>query len=67
MLYLAYKYADDLKAGLFSNANLGGDNVHRGTVLGAILGLANNSIPNELYDALRGKDLINEEITALLN
>ena len=67
VLYLAYKYADDLKAGLFSNANLGGDNVHRGTVLGAILGLANNSIPNELYDELRGKDLINEEITALIN
>ncbi len=39
-LYLALKYADDLEAGLVSNTNLGGDNCHRGAVLGAILGAA---------------------------
>jgi hypothetical protein len=50
-----------------ANANLCGDNVHRGTVLGAILGLANSCIPNELYDQLRDRVLIEEEITALLN
>ena len=67
VLYLAYKYADKTKAGLMANANLCGDNVHRGTVLGAILGLANSCIPNELYDQLRDRVLIEEEITALLN
>jgi len=67
VLYLAYKYAEKPKAGLLANANLGGDNVHRGTVLGAIFGLATNKIPHELYDELLDKDLIEEEITLLLN
>jgi len=35
ILYLAYKYADDLQAALLANTNLGGDNVHRGAVLGS--------------------------------
>ena len=39
-LYLALKYADDPEAGLVANANLGGDNCHRGAVLGALLGAA---------------------------
>lgn len=38
MLFLAVKYCDNLEAGLIANTNLGGDNVHRGTVLGALLG-----------------------------
>lgn len=67
VLYLAYKYANKPLAGLLANTNLGGDNVHRGTVLGAILGLASNGNPNELYDELQDKDLIEGEITALLN
>src|SRR5271166_3333350 len=29
-LYLAWKYADDFEAGVITNANLGGDNCHRG-------------------------------------
>ncbi len=39
-LYLAWKYADDLEAGLIANTNLGGDNCHRGAALGALLGAA---------------------------
>ncbi len=39
-LYLAWKYADDLEAGLIANTNLGGDNSHRGAVVGALLGAA---------------------------
>ena len=39
-LYLAWKYADDFEAGLIANANLGGDNCHRGAVVGALLGAA---------------------------
>ena len=33
------KYADDLETALVANTNLGGDNCHRGAVLGALLGL----------------------------
>lgn len=37
-LYLAWKYADDFEAGVIANANVGGDNCHRGAVVGALLG-----------------------------
>ncbi len=39
-LYLAWKYADDFEAGVVANANVGGDNCHRGAVVGALLGAA---------------------------
>ncbi|MBN1104474.1 MAG: ADP-ribosylglycohydrolase family protein [Deltaproteobacteria bacterium] len=41
VVYLALKYHDQPEQGLIVNTNLGGDNVHRGAVLGAILGAAN--------------------------
>ena len=34
------KYHDQPEQGLIVNTNLGGDNVHRGAVLGALLGAA---------------------------
>jgi ADP-ribosylglycohydrolase len=37
-LYLAWKYAGDFESGILANANLGGDNCHRGAVVGALLG-----------------------------
>ena len=40
-LYLAWKYADDFNAGITANAQVGGDNCHRGAVVGALLGEAN--------------------------
>lgn len=40
VLYLAYKYCDDPRAGLLANANVGGDNVHRGALLGVLFGLS---------------------------
>jgi ADP-ribosyl-[dinitrogen reductase] hydrolase len=39
-LYLAWKYADDFEAGVVANTNVGGDNCHRGAVVGALLGAA---------------------------
>lgn len=39
-LFLAAKYQDDFAGALMANTNLGGDNCHRGAVLGAILGAA---------------------------
>lgn len=67
VLYLAYKYADSPLSGLLANTNLGGDNVHRGTVLGAILGLSKHDALAELFDELQERDLLEEEIQALLN
>ncbi|MEM7600227.1 MAG: ADP-ribosylglycohydrolase family protein [Verrucomicrobiota bacterium] len=42
-IYLAAKYHDDPEGGLIANTNLGGDNVHRGAVLGSLLGAENGS------------------------
>jgi ADP-ribosyl-[dinitrogen reductase] hydrolase len=39
-LFLAWKYADDFEAGIIPNTNVGGDNCHRGAVVGALLGAA---------------------------
>ena len=44
-LYLAWKYADDLEAALVANTNLGGDNCHRGIVVGALVGAAGTAVP----------------------
>ena len=41
VVYLALKYHDRPEQGLIANTNLGGDNVHRGAVLGSLLGAEN--------------------------
>jgi ADP-ribosyl-[dinitrogen reductase] hydrolase len=38
VLYLAARYAQDFESALIANTNAGGDNCHRGSVLGALLG-----------------------------
>ena len=40
VIYLALKHAKNPEQALIANTNLGGDNVHRGGVLGALLGAA---------------------------
>jgi len=37
-IYLALKYSGEAEAGLIANTALGGDNVHRGSLLGALFG-----------------------------
>jgi len=39
-LYLVWKYHRDFPAGIIANAMVGGDNCHRGAVVGSILGAA---------------------------
>lgn len=53
-LYLAWKYADDFEAGVIANTNVGGDNCHRGAVVGALLGAAAGAgrIPARFCDGL---------------
>jgi ADP-ribosylglycohydrolase len=65
VLYLAYKYAAEPKQALLVNTSLGGDNVHRGAVLGVILGLINAAAIDELFDQLADQELISAEIKPL--
>jgi len=59
-LYLAWKYAADFEAGVIANANVGGDNCHRGAVVGALLGAAAgmSAIPFRFIEQLHGTDLL---------
>jgi ADP-ribosyl-[dinitrogen reductase] hydrolase len=50
-LYLCWKYAANFRDGILANARCGGDNCHRGAVVGALLGAA-NSIPQPWLDGL---------------
>lgn len=47
-LYLAWKYHDDFAAGISANAMVGGDNCHRGAVVGSLLAAATGGVPEEL-------------------
>jgi ADP-ribosylglycohydrolase len=40
LLHLAYKYADSPEQALIANTNVGGENCHRGSALGALMGAA---------------------------
>jgi ADP-ribosylglycohydrolase len=53
-LYLSWKYADDFSAGIIANAHCGGDNCHRGAVIGALLGME-NSIPERWLEGLKAR------------
>lgn len=66
VLYLAFKYRAQTKAGLLANTNVGGDNVHRGAVLGVILGLLQDSQEEDLFEALTDAKQLQGEIDALL-
>ena len=40
LLHFAYKYADNPEQAVLANANAGGENVARGSLIGALLGAA---------------------------
>ena len=67
VLYLALKYQTDPLKGLFVNANLGGDNVHRGSILGTIFGLLGGSEANYLFEKLTDTNTLQNEITTMCN
>ncbi len=52
-LYLAWKYHDDFDAGILANAMIGGDNCHRGAVVGSLLGAANGVPANWLVNRMQ--------------
>lgn len=67
ILYLTYKYHRDPWQALLVNTNLGGDNVHRGMVLGAILGLRSGAAAARGFNRLAAADVLGEEIDALIS
>jgi len=67
VLYLAYKYHKDPWLALRVNTNLGGDNVHRGMVLGVLLGLLNDNVATSWFDQLVAHNPISQEIDALIS
>ena len=68
-LYLAWKYADDFEAGIIANANVGGDNCHRGAVVGALLGAVGGltGIPSRFVDRLHDSVLLRQQLDALVH
>ncbi len=69
ILYFAYKYEKDYDRALIGNANVGGDNCHRGSALGALLG-AYNRYPSEnskWIEGLTEKQAISKEIQEFIN
>ena len=52
VLYFAYRYANTPKNALIANTNVGGDNVHRGFVLGAIMGLIEGNAMSAWFEDL---------------
>ena len=57
-LYLAWKYHDDFTSAIIANARCGGDNAHRGVVVGALLGAA-QKIPDHWLSGLAALDEAN--------
>lgn len=68
VLYLAARYHGDIESALIANAGVGGDNCHRGAVLGAILGaaLGFDAIPARWIDGLRARAELEAEIDAFV-
>ena len=66
LLYFAYRHKFDLKEALLANVNAGGDNVHRGMILGMILGAACDEIPPELQQGLADFEELQDEIEAFV-
>jgi ADP-ribosylglycohydrolase len=70
MLHFAYKYADSVEACLLANANAGGENVARGSLLGALMGAAKSmqglQEPAWLLQGLHARAALEAEADALL-
>ncbi len=67
-LYLAWKYAADFEAGVIANANVGGDNCHRGAVVGALLGAASGTarMPSRLVEGIHEAAGLRVQIDSLV-
>ena len=66
LLFFAYKYADSPEQAILANANAGGENVARGSLLGALLGAAHGQggFPSWTREGLHKKEEIAAEVNA---
>ncbi len=64
LIYLAWHNRFDFRKALLANVNAGGDNVHRGMILGMLLGAAADDIPEELVSGLSDDTELEKEISA---
>lgn len=64
MLYLSWKYSDSFEKAVLANTNVGGENCHRGSALGAIMGAAmgESGIPPRFIEGLADSEAIRKEI-----
>jgi hypothetical protein len=62
LLYFAQNCNVDVENTLLANTNAGGDNVHRGMVLGLVVGAANDEIPSHLMQGLVAFEDLQTEI-----
>ncbi len=67
LLCLMQRNKSEFKSSLLANANAGGDNVHRGMILGLLAGAANTEIPHELKSGLLAYNELQSEIKAFVN
>ena len=69
VLYLAARYPDDFESAMIANTNVGGDNCHRGAILGAILGasLGLEAIPKRWINGLTAYGELNVEIEQFIS
>ena len=65
--FLAAKYHGDVQRALLTNTNLGGENAHRGAVLGTLVGLASGSYPQKWYSQLTLHAELEHELEAYLD
>lgn len=65
---MASHYANDMEKGLLENANCGGENVHRGAMLGALWGAHNGAdvAGMNLVGQLKDRSELNDEIEAFV-
>ena len=62
IMYFLHKNNFDFKQSILDNANAGGDNVHRGMILGALAGASSLEIPEDLKTGLKDYEGIKNEI-----
>jgi len=68
LLFLAAKYSHSLEEALIANVNVGGENCHRGSALGILMGLVHGvgAIPERWVKGLGQREEIEKEIQAFL-
>ena len=62
MLFMVYKYSDSVEKAILANANAGGENVARGSILGALVGAAHGmeQFPKWSHDLYQKEEIMSE-------